>query len=134
MLPLSPGELARFRNTQEGAMMDTCTIETTTLVVDSFGQPLPSGSQVVYTGACGFNPGGRAYGGTEKAGQNRTLVESLPTLRLPIGAPAGNDYIVTITHKNGEALTPPLVFEMSGPVKRGVSGLVVSLRSVEVER
>jgi hypothetical protein len=51
-------------------------------------------------------------------------------LRLPFGTQISNIDRVRITHRYGNLMATPLVYDLIGDVRQGPSGILVDLRSV----
>lgn len=127
MIPLLPGEIAQMRVTQQAAMMDTCRrLVWTYIGDDELGNPIYDyvpGATLV----CGLNPDPA----TELAGDTQLTVADA-RLRLPIGTVLDNRDRLEILTRNGEALSPTLVYEILGQPRRGVTGLILDLRTVRL--
>jgi hypothetical protein len=126
---LAAAQLARMRTVQGAAMMDRCTLRTWAPVVDGWGSEV-EGWTVREGVACGLDVRGSRQ--KERRRADGTIVMSQAVLRLSIEdgeGLTGKDGVV-VTHRNGELLTPALVFGIDGPVERGATG--VTVRLVEV--
>lgn len=129
MRAFTADELERMRGVQVGAMMDTCTLRIWTPTVDDYGTEIPG--YVDTTGvACGLGVTGSMTG--ERRRPDGTITTIAATLRLGLDDGAGltEEDRITVTHRNGEALTPALAYGIDGQPQRGPTGYV--LRLVEV--
>lgn len=125
MRPFTSDELDRMQSTQEGAMQGTCNILVYSSMTDDYGNP-----KAVYTA------GGDVECGLEhvqpKEAQDTGEVPMIDArLRLPIDTEIDERDRIQVTHRFGEELDSPQVFEIAGPVKRGPSGLVLLLKVVD---
>lgn len=123
----STTDLANMRTAQESHMLDTCVTQTVVETRDSFGElvetwPVDSAALV-----CGLD----MRPGSERHGSEKTVLEYDATLRLPITSAPGAKDRVKITHRFGEALVVPLIYEITGPIQRGPSGIRLLLKRVE---
>ena len=130
MRAFSPDELTTMRGTQAGAMMDTCTLRTRSVTQNDYGEEVET-----FTDRAGVPCGLDVTGGTAEAEQPRqagTITTIAAALRLSLADGAGltERDAVTVTHRNGEALNPPLAYRIDGYPRRGPTGYV--LRLVEV--
>lgn len=129
MQGFSAAELAAMRAVQDGAMMDTCTLRTWAPVVDAFGSETPGWT--LRTGvACGLDVTGTRQKERRRADGTISTAQAVLRLALADGAALTAKDSVMITHRNGEALAPALVFGIDGPVERGPTGVVVRLVEV----
>lgn len=120
-----PGELARMREAQANAMADTCEILEPAGGTDDFNLPLddyPEGGDPI---ACGYKPSSRRE--VQESGEV-TMADA--ELRLPVGTSISRRARVKVTHRHGETLSPPLLYDVIGVPARGPSGLLVTLRGV----
>lgn len=124
-MDFSAEELADFRTSQDGHMMDTCTVNVRTASYNSMGEPVET-----------FTPGGAIdcgldmRPGSERHGENMTQVTYDATMRLPIGTVINPLDRVTVSKRFGEAITS-ITFRVESPVQRGPSGVRVLLRKVD---
>ncbi len=128
MRAFTAGELTSMRDVQAGAMMDTCTLRKWAPTVDNYGTEIEGWTET--TGVdCGLDV---TAGGRESRRLNGTIVVISATLRLSLedGAGLTEEDKVTVTHRNGELLTPALAYGIDGQPQRGPTGYV--LRLVEV--
>lgn len=126
MNPFTAADLASMRAVQGSAMMDTCTLHVWTPTVDDYGTEIAGYTDT--TGiACGLDVTGTRQ--KERRRQDGTIVEVAAALRLSIddGAALTAKDRVTVTHRNGEALSPALAYGIDGAVERGPTGIVVRL-------
>ena len=130
MRAFSPDELTRMRSTQTGAMMDTCTLRSRSFTQNAYGEEVAAWTE--RTGvACGLDvTGGTAVNEAQRQTGTVTTISAALRLSLADGAGLTEEDRITITHRNGELLTPPLVFGIDGYPRRGPTGYV--LRLVEV--
>lgn len=109
--------------TQEAHMMDTCTIDRYAEgAVDGFNNPsksYPSDTPI----SCGFMVTSAAEG----LDHNEADLQDAQ-IRLPITTIIDLKDRITITHRHGVAISPPLQYEVFGQPKKGPSGLVVGLK------
>ena len=128
MRAFTNSELSAMRQTQTSAMMDTCVV----LIhgsgaIDAYGNPsagYSEGSPV----RCGYHPGSSRE---VQQGNETVLVDA--TLRLPVGTVINSRDRVRLTHRFGEVLATPLLFDVMGQPAQGPSGLLVNLRRVTDE-
>lgn len=127
MIPLLPGEIAQMRGTQQAAMMDTCRrLVWTYIGEDELGNPIYDyvpGAILI----CGLNPDPAK----ELAGETQLTVADA-RLRLAIGTVLDNRDRLEILTRNGEALDPAPIYEIIGQPRRGVTGLLLDLRTVRL--
>jgi hypothetical protein len=132
MRAFTPGELTAMRDVQTGAMMDTCTLRKWAPTTDNYGTEIEGWTET--TGVdCGLDvSGGGGTGGGERRRLNGTIVVISATLRLSLedGAGLTEEDKVTVTHRNGEALTPALTYGIAGQPQRGPTGYVLQLVEV----
>ena len=106
-------------------MLDSCKRQ---VRVDASG----FGTNVTYTAqaeqACGFNP---TQSREERTGQS-TRSEADATLRLPLTATVLETDRFQITKRHGETLSPALMFDVEGPVQRGVTSWVIKLVEIDL--
>jgi hypothetical protein len=127
---LTAGELAQMRGVQGATMMDTCTLRVWAATLDDYGNEVDTLTD--RTGvACGLDVTG-GIAARENRRADGTIATICATLRLSIedgeGLTAKDG--VTITHRNGELLTPALAYGIDGYPQRGPTG--VTLKLVEV--
>ena len=130
MRAFTPDELTRMRAVQVDAMMDTCTVRIWTPTVDNYGTEIPG-----YTDTTGVACGWDVTGGTaarEQRRQTGTVTTIAAALRLSCedGEGLTEEDRITVTHRNGELLVPPMAYGIDGFPQRGPTGYV--LRLVEV--
>jgi hypothetical protein len=124
MQTFSTTELSQMRATQAGAMYDTCKVLAYSAIQDALGNP-----DVTWTAgsalACGFEPvkPGEVHGSGDVP-----VIDG--RVRLPIGTSVDEQDRIRMTHRYGEVLASSEDYEVVGPVMRGPSGLVVSVRLV----
>lgn len=128
MMPFSGGELDGLRATQEGSMLDTC--ELLGYVAggrDDHNLPTPGAWDLVATSRCGFDPGAG-----DEVLEAAEVATSEASLRLPYSAASSLDRLsrVRVTHRYGQELGSPQLFEVVGLPEVGPTGLVVNLRRV----
>jgi len=117
--------LGYVRKVANAQFVDICQIGTTTTTVDSYGQPVETisyGSNQI----CSFvmKPG------SERNTPDAVVLTYDASVRLPLSvAPASINYI-KITKHYGETLGTPLVFQIVGPVQRGMSETRLLLKKV----
>jgi hypothetical protein len=128
---LTAGELATMRTTQTAAMMDTCTLRVWTPTVDAYGTEIAGWVDTANV-ACGYDASGGSIAAREQRRADGTITTISGALRLSLvaGAALTEEDRVTITHRNGEALSPTLTYGIDGIPQRGPTGYV--LRLVEV--
>lgn len=121
-LSFDKGELAAMREAQTAHMMDTC-------VIQSYGA---SGSTdlgrptYTYTDGdpidCGFQ-----HVSPREVMQGTRVIMTSARLRLPLTATVKGQDRIKLTHRYGEALSTPEIYEIVGQPKRGPSGYVLDL-------
>lgn len=123
-------ELAGMRSVQAGAMMDACTLRVRSVTHDDYGEEVPAYTDT--TGVpCGLDvTGGQAARERRRSNGDITTISALLRLRLDDGDGLNEGDRVTVTHRNGEALNPPLAYGIDGYPQRGPTGY--TLRLVEV--
>lgn len=119
-------ELEYMREVQVGHMMDSCVIQTHSATYDTFGQEILS-----YTDGSEIRCGLDMRPGSERHGQDETVLTYDATLRLPITTTLTEKDRIKVTKRFGEDWTD-LVFEVVGVLQRGASGLRVLLRRIEL--
>jgi hypothetical protein len=130
MIPFTPTELAAMRGVQGGAMMDTCTLRVLTVGQDDYGEEVETWIERAGV-ACGLDvTGGQAAREAQRPGGNIVTVSAMLRLALEDGEGLNEEDAVTVTHRNGELLTPPLAYHIDGYPQRGPTGY--TLRLVEV--
>jgi len=118
-------ELSGFRTAQTDHMMDTCVIQAYSSTQNSYGEEV-----VTYTDGTALACGLDMRPGNERHSTQYTTTEYDATIRLPIAtAPDVRDRI-KITKRFGETLSTVLVFEITGPIQRGPSGIRMQLKKV----
>ena len=130
MRHFTAGELERMRGVQGGAMMDTCTLRIRTVTQDDTGAEVETFTE--QTGvACGLDvTGGIAARESKRADGTVTTIAAALRLSLDDGDGLNEEDAITVTHRNGELLTPPLAYGIDGYPQRGPTGY--TLRLVEV--
>mgnify|MGYP000855341913 FL=1 len=130
MRHFSDAELGRMRSTQEGAMMDTCTLRIRSTTQDDYGEEVETFAETAGV-ACGLDvTGGIAAREQRRASGAITTISALLRLGLEDGEGLTEEDRVTVTHRNGELLTPPLAYGIDGYPQRGPTGY--TMRLVEV--
>jgi len=130
MRHFSPAELTAMRTVQKGAMFDTCTLRIRSTVHDDYGEEVETFAETAGV-ACGLDvTGGIAAREQRRASGAITTISALLRLGLEDGEGLTEEDRVTVTHRNGELLTPPLAYGIDGYPQRGPTGYV--LRLVEV--
>jgi hypothetical protein len=127
---LTAADLAYMRATQIEAMGDTCTLHKWAPTVDNYGTEIAAYTDTANI-ACGLDVTG-GMGSNEQRRPDGTITTIGATLRLSLDDGAGltEEDRVTVTHRNGESLTPALAYGIDGQPQRGPTGYV--LRLVEV--
>jgi hypothetical protein len=125
-MALSAVDLANMRACQIAHMHDTCTILRYTATSDDYGLQNP-----LYT------PGWTVECGLELVSpdeqQDASFVPAIDAkIRLPLTLADVVDTKdrIKITHRYGEELTTPQVFEIVGILKRGPTGFYLDLKAV----
>ena len=130
MRHFSAAELDAMRSVQAGAMMDTCTLRVKSVTQDDYGQEVDTWADRAGV-PCGLDvTGGIAARESRRQSGNITEIAAMLRLSLDDGAGLTEEDRVTVTHRNGEALTPPLAYGIDGYPQRGPTGY--TLRLVEV--
>ena len=130
MRAFTAAELVAMRGTQNTAMMDACTLRVRVVTQNDYGEEVESFTDT--TGVpCGLDvTGGQAAQETRREVGDITTILAALRLSLEDGAGLTEEDAVTVTHRNGELLTPPLAYRIDGYPRRGPTGYV--LRLVEV--
>lgn len=129
MRAFTADELASMRIVQNAAMMDTCTLRKWAPTTDNYGTEIPAYTDTTDVD-CGLDVS--VAGGREQRRPDGTITMISATLRLSLedGAGLTEEDRITVTHRNGELLTPPMAYGIDGFPQRGPTGYV--LRLVEV--
>ncbi len=127
---LTAADLAFMRATQIEAMGDTCTLRKWAPTVDNYGTEIAA-----YTETTGVACGLDVTGGTGAREQRRpdgtiTTISAALRLSLDDGAGLTEEDRITVTHRNGELLTPALAYGIDGAPQRGPTGYVLQLVEV----
>ena len=121
----STADLSNMRQAQTDHMMDTCVIQTYTSGSNTFGE-----ETVTYTDGSAISCGLDMRPGLERHSAEYTTSEYDATIRLPItSAPDMRDR-VKVTKRFGETLSTALVFEITGSIQRGPSGIRLQINRV----
>ena len=122
-------ELTAMRSVQSAAMMDTCTLHTWVPTVDDYGTEIAGYSDVAGV-SCGLDVSPAWARELRRA--DGTIIHIVGSLRLSLDDGDGltEEDRVTVTHRNGELLTPALAYGIDGAPKRGPTGYVLSLVEV----
>ena len=117
-------ELAGMRSTQEAHMMHVCELLTHTVIgADEYGMPIRD--YVLYTTTiCGLD----TRASREMINAEAHVYDA--RLRLPYATKITNVDRVRITHRYGELLDNPIIYDVIGSPISGPSGQIVNLRSV----
>jgi len=128
--PFTAAELTAMRTVQVSAMMDTCTLRVWTPTVDDYGTEIEGYTDTIGV-ACGLDVTGTRQ--KERRRQDGTIAMIAAVLRLSLddGEALTAKDRVTVTHRNGEALSPALAYGIDGAVERGPTGVVVRLVEVQ---
>jgi len=130
MRRFSAAELAGMRGVQAGAMMDTCTLRVLSITQDDYGEEVEAWAETSGV-ACGLDvTGGIAARERQRASGALTTISAMLRLGLDDGEGLTEEDRITVTHRNGEALTPVLAYGIDGYPQRGPTGY--TLRLVEV--
>jgi len=130
MRHFTAAELAGMRDTQTGAMMDTCTLRVRAFTQDDYGKEVETFTETAGI-ACGLDvTGGIAARERQRASGALTTISAMLRLGLDDGEGLTEEDRITVTHRNGEALTPVLAYGIDGYPQRGPTGY--TLRLVEV--
>lgn len=128
MLPFRRTTLLRMREVQDGHMQDVAHIlewSTTWEDTDDYGIPEDGWTALLET-KCGL----KLYSPKEIQASGEVPVV-MGELRMPIGTKIDTRSRIRITERYGEALVEPMLFDIEGPVRRGPSGLLIFLRTVD---
>lgn len=120
----STAELTAMQAAQVAAMQDTCTINTYSETVNSYGAVVGAWSAGTAQ-VCGLD----MRGGKEVHGNDNTIVITDATIRLPFDTVVDMRDHITVTHRFGVAITP-IVYGIVGPIRRGPSGIRLDLQKV----
>lgn len=85
-----------------------------------------------YTESVGTRCGLDMRAGSERSGQNMTVIQYDATLRLPIEVTLKETDCFQVTHRFGEPLDLALTYEIVAPIQRGPSGIRLLLKKVVV--
>ena len=130
MRHFSASELASMRNVQAGAMMDTCTLRILSVTQDDYGEEVETFAETTGV-ACGLDvTGGWAANEQTRASGAVTTIAAALRLSLEDGDGLTEEDAITVTHRNGELLTPPLAYRIDGYPRRGPTGYTLRLREV----
>ena len=130
MRAFTAAELAAMRSTQSAAMMDTCTLRILSVTVDDYGEEVEAWAETAGV-ACGLDvTGGTAANEATRANGAVTTISAALRLSLEDGDGLTEEDAVTVTHRNGELLTPPLVYRIDSYPRRGPTGYTLRLREV----
>ena len=130
MRHFAPAELAAMRGVQAGAMMDTCTLRVKSVTQDDYGAEVDTYAETPGV-ACGLDvTGGIAARENRRGTGDTTTISAMLRLPLDDGEGLTEEDRITVTHRNGELLTPPLAYGIDGYPQRGPTGY--TLRLVEV--
>lgn len=130
MRPFTVAELAGMRSTQAGAMMDACTLRVLSVTVDDYGQEVEAWAETAGV-PCGLDvTGGIAANEQTRANGPVTTISAALRLSLEDGNGLTEEDAVTVTHRNGELLTPALAYRIDGYPRRGPTGYTLRLREV----
>ena len=127
---LTAAELEAMRGVQVAAMMDTCTLRVLAVGQDDYGEEVRTWTETPGV-ACGLDVTG-GIAAREQRRANGTIATVSATLRLSLDDGAGltEEDAVTVTHRNGELLTPPLAYTVDGYPQRGPTGYTLKLVEV----
>jgi hypothetical protein len=126
---LTATELAAMRSVQNSAMQDTCTLRVWAPTLDPWGSQVEGWT--LRTGVpCGLDVTGARQKERRRADGVISISQAVLRLALADGATLTAKDSVVITHRHGEALTPPLTFGVDGAVERGPTAIVVRLVEV----
>lgn len=131
-MQFTAAELSGMATVQTAHMMDTGVLQAHSATQDAHGQQVDSYADGVAI-PCGFGyaPLGRAPEVVLEDGTTVT-VDAQVRLRVADGDAARAVDRFKLTHRFGEALNTPQVFEIVGLPRRGPSGIVLQLRKVDV--
>lgn len=124
----SAAELASMRATQVESLMDACVIQRHKYTANAYNEQVSSWTDDKAETACGLD----MRPGSERYSNRMTTLTYDATVRLPITASVDEKDRIKITKRFGETLATALVFDIAGPVQRGVSGIRLLLRKVEL--
>lgn len=133
MLPMHPNEFVAMQATHTDAMRDQCVLmEPQTSAGRRYNKSTTSyadaGSSV-----CGFNPSTANGVASDEVLDSTAFVLTKPTLRLPIDTVIAAPWRVRITHRDGQALTEPLMFDVVGDPATIGTAIVVELATTTRE-
>lgn len=120
-------ELTGFRTAQDGHMLDVGNMQPVTATADSYGQVVETYTTNSADIACGLD----MRPGSERHGQDKTVIEYDATVRLPIGTAVDPRDRFRVTKRFGETLSTALIFSIVSPIQRGPSGIRLMLRRIE---
>ena len=112
-------------------MMDTCTLRVRSVTQDDTGEEVETFAETAGV-ACGLDVTGGIAANEARRGADGAITTISAALRLSLedGEGLTEEDRVTVTHRNGELLTPPLTYGIDGYPRRGPTGY--TLRLVEV--
>ena len=130
MQPFKVAELAGMRSTQAGAMMDTCTLRIRSVTQDDYGEEVETFTDTPNV-PCGLDvTGGSAAREQRRANGDITTIDAMLRLSLGDGDGLTEEDAVTVTHRNGELLTPTLAYRIDCYPRRGPTGYTLRLMEV----
>ena len=125
MRVLTTTELARFRTTQDSAMMDLCVIQTFTEITDTFGQMIRT-----WTDGDPIAMGIDTRPGSENRTAEMTIVKEDATVRLPIDTTVTIRDRIKVIMRHGSAIEP-IIYGILEEPRRGPSGITLRLERVD---
>lgn len=132
MLPMHPNELAAMQQPHIDAMRDQCALMEPQKTASRYNKKTTAYTDAGST-VCGFNPSAANGSASDEVLDTTAVVLTKPTLRLPAGTVIAAAWRVRITHRNGQALTNPLVFDVVGDPATIGTAIVVELATVTRE-
>lgn len=122
-------DLTNMRAAQNDHMQDFCKVLSYTAgTLNEFNEAdAPTYPESIGT-VCGLD----MRPGSERHGQNMTVIEYEATLRLPIEVTLKETDRIQVTHRFGEALDTALTYSIAAPIQRGPSGIRLLLNKVVV--
>lgn len=128
-MTFTPGELSQLKATHESHYSDTIIVQTfTSENLDTFGDSV----NATYTDGSSISALFSPKGSSERRLQlpEMRVSEFDAVLHLPAGTTITDKDRVKITHRYGVALSPALVYSVTGTPLEGISGTIVALKKV----
>lgn len=125
MKKFTADELAKMQGVQVESLFDTCIISVYALTLDDYGAEVAS-----YTDGSAIDCGLNMTPSRESRRADMNVERIDATIRLPLATSVKATDRIKVTHRFAVAITPNLVFDVIGAIRRGPSGLQVDLQAV----